>query len=60
MTEDRSDATVITYRYSKGGRRLIFEPRSDGDLTLVEKTRTKGGNWRTVGKRIVSSVSIKQ
>ena len=55
---DRSDATVLTYRHNKGGRRLVFEPRDDGDLTLVEKTRTKGGTWRTVGKRIVSSVSV--
>jgi hypothetical protein len=55
---DRSDATVITVRSTAGGTRYVFEPRSDGDHTMYEKTLTKGGDWRTVGKRIVSEVTV--
>lgn len=55
---DRSDATVLTIRSNAGGTRYIFEPRSDGDYTMMEKTLTKGGHWRKVGKRIVSEIDI--
>lgn len=55
---DCTDATVVTVKSTAGGTRYVFEPRTDGDYTLFEKTLTKGGDWRTVGKRVVSSVNI--
>lgn len=58
MTADRSDATVVTVRSTAGGTRYVFEPRSDGEYIMFEKTLTKGGTWRTVGKRVVSSVAV--
>lgn len=58
MSQDRSDATVVTIRSTAGGTRYVFEPRSDGDYTMFEKTLMKCGDWRTVGKRVVWSVTV--
>jgi hypothetical protein len=56
---DRSDAIVVTISDTyDGGTRYVFEPRDGGGYEMVEKTLTKGGDWRTVGSKLVDSVEI--
>jgi hypothetical protein len=62
MSEDRSDALVVTLRYAGGrGQRLIVEPGSDdprADHTLHEETLTRGGEFLPAGSDPVETIAI--
>lgn len=59
MTPDRSDALVVTERRAgDGGRRTVYEPRSDGRVDRIEETLTKRGDWREVGHEIITAVDV--
>jgi hypothetical protein len=59
MSADRSDATVVTLRYSDGrGQRLRIEPRSDGRHDVVEEVETRGDGFREVGHEVADQVAV--
>lgn len=60
MTDDRSDAIVLTYTPAipeQPPRRVVFEPRSNGDWTRYEETKRDDG-WHPTGSEIVASVNV--
>lgn len=62
MSEDSSDALVVTLRYAGGrGQRLEIEPGSEdprADHTLHERTLTKGGEWKAAGAENVTAIDV--
>lgn len=60
MSADRSDAIEISEApASDADRKVIYEPRSDGSWTRVEKTWDETrGRFRTTGTQDVEHVAV--
>ena len=64
MTEElpqqsRQNAAVITIDYPDGrGTRLEHEPRSDGNVDVVESVLTEGGYYREIGRDVAANVDV--
>ena len=55
---DRSDAVTVRWQPPRQpARKLVFEPRSDGDWLRIEKSWT-GCTWREVGTEVVDDVAV--
>jgi hypothetical protein len=65
MTEEipqqsRADCTTITIEYPDGrAERLELEPRSDGNVDVVESVLTEGGYFREIGHDVAERVNVK-
>lgn len=56
---DRSDAVVLTWTpRSSPPRRIVFEPRSDGDWTRYDQALGPEEVWRTRGTEVVDNVGV--
>lgn len=58
MTRDRSDAVIVRLDPVRGSpRRYRFEPRRDGDWTMVDEVWT-GCTWRSRGREVMASIGF--
>jgi hypothetical protein len=62
MTDDRTDAAVVTWRTGRGdGRRIVFEPLvREGAVNAYERVteRFEDGRWRETGRETVTLIDI--
>jgi len=64
MTEEipqqsRADSRIITIEYPDGrAERLELEPRSDGNVDVVESVLTEGGYFREIGHDVAEHVHV--
>lgn len=64
MTEEipqqsRANATLITIEYPDGrAERMALEPRSDGQVDVIELVLTEGGFFREIGHDVASDVTV--
>lgn len=50
---------TVTLEYPDGrAARFEFSERDDGRVDVVEKTLTKGGDYRTVGHEVADHVAV--